>query len=92
MKKEQKTRTENFITSLELPKDVILKDADIHIMGNHEILIENHRGLLLFEPEKVIVMTEKVQLIITGRGLSATRFDSDLIHIYGILTGIEFRV
>ena len=49
MKKEQKTRTENFITSLELPKDVILKDADIHIMGNHEILIENHRGLLLFE-------------------------------------------
>ena len=92
MKKEQKSKTENFITSLELPKDVILKDADIHIIGNHEILIENHRGLLLFESEKVIVMTAKVQLIINGRGLSATRFDSDIIHLCGNITGIEFRV
>ncbi len=91
MKKEHKLKAENFITSLELPKDVLLKETDIHMVGNHEIMIENHRGLLLFDSEKVIVMTEKVQLIITGRGLCATRFDPDLIHICGSIAGIEFR-
>lgn len=91
MKKEHKLKAENFITSLELPKDVLLKEADIHMVGNHEIMIENHRGLLLFESEKVVVMTEHVQLIITGRGLCATRFDTDIIHIRGSIAGIEFR-
>lgn len=87
----EQIKNNKIIEKLELPKDVIFKEADIHLFGNEEIMIVNHRGLNFYELDKAIVLTDHGQIVINGRGLFIPRFDTELLSIKGIITGIEFR-
>ena len=45
---------EVLVEKLELPKDVILDIPKIIVMGRNEITIENHKGIQIFEKNKII--------------------------------------
>ena len=38
---------------LDLPRDIILNMPQIKVMGNKEIIIENHKGIILFEDNQI---------------------------------------
>ena len=44
---------EVLVEKLELPKDVILDIPKIIVMGRNEITIENHKGIQIFEKNKI---------------------------------------
>ena len=48
---------EVLVEKLELPKDVILDIPKIIVMGRNEITIENHKGIQIFEKNKIKINT-----------------------------------
>ena len=44
---------EVLIEKLDLPKDVLLDVPKIIVIGRNEVTIENHKGIMLFEREKI---------------------------------------
>lgn len=60
------TRTKETIAEkLDLPRDVILNIPKITVLGDNEITIENHKGVILFD-EKEIKINSNVGLITIG--------------------------
>lgn len=53
---------ENISQKLELPRDIILDLPKITVMGDNEIIIENHKGVILFD-EKQVKINSGVGLI-----------------------------
>ena len=57
---------EVLVEKLELPKDVILDIPKIIVMGRNEITIENHKGIQIFEKNKIKINTNMAPIEIKG--------------------------
>lgn len=83
MESKFNTTKEAFAETLDLPKDVVLNLPKITIIANHEICIENHKGILIFT-EKEIKINSKVGIInITGENFEILYLGGSTITISG---------
>lgn len=76
---------------LDLPKDVMLDLPRISVVGDLQILIQNHRGVKEYTPSKVVVGMDRGAVVISGADLSIGAIHSEEIIITGRLDGIDFR-
>ena len=78
------------IDTLELPKDLLMGLPLISMEGNRSMCVMNHRGLVCYKNDKIIVATRTGSIQITGRELNIPEFTSDIVEIRGYLEGIVF--
>ena len=78
------------IDTLELPKDLLMGLPIISMEGNRSMCIMNHRGLVCYKNDKIIVATRSGSIQITGRVLNIPEFTGDVVEIRGYLEGIVF--
>ena len=78
------------IDTLELPKDLLMGLPLISMEGNRSMCIMNHRGLVCYKNDKIIVATRSGSIQITGRELNIPEFTVDVVEIRGYLEGIVF--
>ncbi|MEE0596653.1 MAG: YabP/YqfC family sporulation protein [Agathobacter sp.] len=78
------------IDTLELPKDLLMGLPIISMEGNRSMCIMNHRGLVCYKNDKIIVATRSGSIQITGRELNIPEFTGDVVEIRGYLEGIVF--
>ena len=78
------------IDTLELPKDLLMGLPIISMEGNRSMCIMNHRGLVCYKNDKIIVATRSGSIEITGRELNIPEFTGDGVEIRGYLEGIVF--
>ncbi len=89
--KMEKSR-EILVEKLELPKDVILNLPKITILGDEEITIENHKGIILFE-RNIIKINTKVKVIdIEGENFEILYIGDSTITISGKFKSISYEV
>ena len=89
--KMEKSR-EILVEKLELPKDVILNIPKITIIGDEEITIENHKGIILFE-RNIIKINTKVKVIdIEGENFEILYIGDSTITISGKFKSISYEV
>ena len=50
---------EVLVEKLDLPKDVLLNVPKIIVIGRNEVTIENHKGIMLFEREKIKIINRR---------------------------------
>jgi sporulation protein YqfC len=81
---------EKFTEMLELPKELILNTPRMTMVGNRDIMIENHKGIMEFDCERVRVNTGSGIVKITGSGLLIKEITSEDIIISGSIISIEF--
>ena len=91
--KEKLEKTREILTEkLDLPKDVMLNLPKITIIGNSEITIENHKGIILFE-RNVIKINTKVKIInIEGENFEILYIGDSTITISGKFKLISYEV
>lgn len=53
MKNKMNNTKQNIADKLDLPRDIILNMPQIKVIGNNEIIIENHKGIILFEDSQI---------------------------------------
>ena len=82
--------TERVVNRLELPKDCVFGDCLLHMVGNHELIIENYRNICLFEDDRIEMTCKHCKLMITGKHLEIAYYLEDEIRIQGRITAIEF--
>lgn len=56
-------------TLFELPRDAILDLPRLTLIGNLQLTVENHRGLVEYTPQRIRIATQGDGLEVTGQGL-----------------------
>lgn len=85
-----KADTHSVIDALELPKDLLLGMPLLSLEGNRSVCITNHRGLVRYSRELIVVAARNGNIQISGRELLIPKFTSEVIEIRGYLEGVTF--
>lgn len=75
----------------ELPQDAVLDVSRITLLGDVQLAIENHRGLIEYTEEKVTVGIPKGQVVIMGSELAIGTVSAEAITILGRISGVSFE-
>lgn len=87
MKKKPK---EVITKGLSLPRDVVFGDFVLSITGNCEAYIENYRGILSYDQEKISIQGNHVILNIYGCDLTVDFYSQDIMKIKGMIKRLEY--
>ncbi|BCV20569.1 sporulation protein YqfC [Moorella sp. Hama-1] len=84
-------RVEKTITDfLELPPEAALDLPRLTLVGDSRLLLENHRGIVTYQPELVKLKISTGELAIKGKGLFLREIKPDAIALEGTIYSLEF--
>lgn len=75
-----------------LPKDIMYGLAIVKIVGQSELYIENHRGIIEYNNDKIVIQTKSSKIEIIGKNLLIVRFSNDDMKINGNILEIKYLV
>lgn len=87
---DKKKLKQRFSSVLDIPKDVMLDLPKMTVIGDIQIYIENHRGIIEYTNEQVRLSTSLGELIIRGEGLILRNISAEEIYLDGAIKGIEY--
>ena len=90
MNKHSKHATNKIIKTLDLPEDLFLGLSNISLSGNREIYISNHRGILNYGQEEMVILLKDYQFQIKGKKLCIISYSKDELTIQGYIHSMEF--
>lgn len=76
---------------LDLPQDLLQDLPRITMVGNHELHIENHRGVLHFGSGRLEIALTRGSLEITGEDLSITSILGRELAVEGVIGEIKYK-
>ena len=91
MSEHIKQTTNKIVSTLDLPKDLFLGLSNISLCGNREVYISNHRGILSYGQEEMIILIKDYQLHIKGKDLSIISYSREELVIQGYILTMEFE-
>jgi sporulation protein YqfC len=74
----------------ELPRDIVLDLPKVTFIGNLQVFVENHQGIIEYQPERVRINTTRGELQVTGRNLAIGSIGRDEIVIEGRIKDLIF--
>ncbi|SET41362.1 sporulation protein YqfC [Natronincola peptidivorans] len=89
MKKNQEIK-KSLAEILELPKDIVLDIPKITMVGNLQIYIENHKGIIEYTNNRIRISTKSGVLRILGKNLLLKNIVLEEIVIVGEIVQVEF--
>lgn len=63
----------------------------VEVTGRHEVRMENHKGILAYGREEIIVSGGKVLIKVRGDGLELKAMSGDELLITGTITAVELE-
>jgi len=82
---------EKILDKLDFPRDISLDLPKIIVIGNREITIENHKGIIFFETNMVKINSRIGAILIEGREFEILFIAETSITISGIFKGISYE-
>ncbi|KUK84101.1 MAG: Uncharacterized protein XD97_0034 [Pelotomaculum thermopropionicum] len=79
-----------FSEYLEFPGDVMLDLPKIILVGNIQLFIENHRGIIEYTPEGVRVSVGEGEVAVTGQDLMLRNILPDELCVEGRIRSLNF--
>ena len=76
-------KKEQLADTLKLPRDMILGESILTMTGNHELWIENYKGIIEYTPKSIILQAKTGQISICGCGLVIDYYTSEDMKIVG---------
>lgn len=81
---------QKFSNMLDIPKDVLLDLPKITVIGDIQIYIENHKGIIEYTSNLVRISTALGQLVIVGEDLILRNIGLEEIYLDGHIKKIKF--
>ena len=75
---------------LELPEDVLLGSAKLTVTGGRSAVIENHRGVLEYNAERIVVAVPRGKVCLDGTGLRLKAMNKNELLVGGHIRNIEW--
>lgn len=79
----------NISELLELPKDIIMDLAKITVIGNMQVYISNHKGIIEYSLDTIRINTNDGIIKITGENLRIKTIMAEEIIVLGKIEKIE---
>jgi sporulation protein YqfC len=90
-KSEPKVKLKEKITEiLELPKEIVLNMPKLTMLGNGDLIIENYKGIVEYEDNRIRINTNSGIIKVTGDRMLIKEITSEDIMIYGEINSLEF--
>ncbi|PAB58929.1 sporulation protein YqfC [Anaeromicrobium sediminis] len=90
MKNKNMEIRESLAELLELPKDIILDLPRITMLGNLQLYIENHKGIIEYTKVRIRIKLREGALRVIGKDLTIKNIMEEEIVVCGELHSIEF--
>lgn len=74
----------------ELPKDIILNLPRISMVGNSQMLVENHRGVIEYTPQRIRINSTIGVIRVEGEDMDLKNIAADDVMITGLIKHVEF--
>ncbi len=92
MKNEKKGNIQGSLADFfELPKDVILDLSRLTIIGNKQLYLENHKGIIEYGEERIKIKTSNGVLIIKGKNFTIRNLYAEELYVEGEISSIEIE-
>ena len=91
MDKRKEALTKVMAEFLEIPKDLILDLPKITIIGRNEVYLENHRGIIEYQPNRLRINLTRGFLEIEGSDLEIKALMADEISINGQVNSVKYH-
>jgi sporulation protein YqfC len=75
---------------LELPDDIVLDLPRMTMLGNKQLLVENHKGIIEYSTALVRIKLSQGTLIIHGEQLSLGNLQQEQILVEGIIKLVQY--
>lgn len=79
------------VSALGLPRDVILGDVLVNMVGRGEVNVENYRSILIYTDAMVKLQGKNCKVLIHGRGLRIEHYTAEEMKITGEVESLEFE-
>ncbi|MBS4536898.1 sporulation protein YqfC [Clostridium sp. D2Q-11] len=80
----------NLADALELPKEIVLDLPKITMIGNIQLYIENHKGIVEYSKERIRINSKIGIIRIIGKKMIIKNIVSEEVVITGEIINIEF--
>lgn len=91
MRKQKKNSIAYRVTEhLELPKDLMLGEPIVTITGRSDLTIENYKGILEYQQDKIRLSLKRGQIEIYGNALKIEYYTNDDMRISGCIDRVEY--
>lgn len=81
---------DRLVSLLELPGDVMLDVARVTIVGDMEMVVENHRGLSEYTPNRVVLTVPEGQLAVEGEELRIGSISPEQVILLGKIRAMRY--
>ena len=71
-----------------IPEDIVLGMPRVLLRGDSSLLLENHRGVLEYAPERLRVRTSLGVMTVEGEGLTLTALGDTDLMLTGSIRGV----
>lgn len=90
MSEHSKQTTKKIIETLDLPQDLFLGLPNLSLCGNKELYISNHRGILSYGQEEMVILAKEYQIQVRGKSLNIISYTKEDLTIQGYISSLEF--
>ncbi|MBU5481526.1 YabP/YqfC family sporulation protein [Blautia sp. MSJ-19] len=87
MKKMEQWK-EELVTSLEVPRDLAMKETVVTITGLQQAVVCNYRSILCYQSEEILLLTFCGKLRIRGKRLTIPSYTPEEMHIEGRISEV----
>ena len=77
---------ENLVTSLEIPRDLAMKETVFTVTGKHQAVVCNYRSVLRYEKEEII--RQMADNYLKEKRLKIPMYTPEEMYIEGVITEI----
>ncbi|PWI56844.1 sporulation protein YqfC [Sulfoacidibacillus thermotolerans] len=92
MKRRWRDKTEHMAAELlEIPKDTLLHVPRVMLIGNEQVVVDNYKSILSFEPELIRIALAKGEVAIKGTRLAFKVIVPEQLVIEGTVSSVDFH-
>ncbi|HHW49691.1 MAG TPA: sporulation protein YqfC [Clostridiaceae bacterium] len=81
---------EKLAEMLELPKEIVMNIPKMTMIGNKDLIIENYKGIIEYESNRIRINTGAGIIKITGDLMTIKEITSEDILVSGNISSLEF--
>lgn len=90
MKQNSKKVAARVADSLKLPRELLFGEPIVTVTGRAELTIENYKGILDYQPDRIRLSLKRGQIEIHGKTLKIEYYTNDDMRISGRIDRIEY--
>lgn len=90
MRPKKITSWHKLATFFEIPQDIVLDLPRITMLGNKQLLVENHKGIIEYTGQIVRIRLNEGELTICGAGMMLGNLQYEQILIEGTIKEVKY--